>query len=117
MVCECKPCGEVYGRPLLRRCLLSYLHTRHHLVRTNRTKELGLETNRSVAGGPVVIIHKGNEKLRPSTGSSPSSEESDFCSSSSLSPSKEDKSLVWTELTVMSLRPSRSESSRKYSTG
>lgn len=55
--------------------------------------------------------------VRPSGGSSPSSEEYDSRPSSSLSPSKDDRSLVWTELTVMSLSPSKSESSKKYSAG
>lgn len=51
----------------------------------------------------------------PSELSSPSSVDSDRGSSPSLSPSNEDRSLVCTELTVMSLRPSRSESSSEYS--
>lgn len=67
----------------------------------------------------IIIWRKGSRYdggcHRPSEESSPSSEDSDGCSSSSLSSSKDDRSLVWTELTVMSLSPSRSESSREYS--
>ena len=57
------------------------------------------------------------QRDRPSDGSWPSEEDEDSGCSSSLSSSKEDRSLVCTELTVMSLRPSRSESSREYSAG
>lgn len=62
-------------------------------------------------------LHRGiiKENALPSDVISPSSMLSDITTSSSVSSSKDERSLVWTELTVMSVSPSTSESIKEKS--